>query len=142
MTLDELLLEWSYRSEKGYPTLDNPSDVSLLKSILDKLDLPINEIISNIKEGTNASNSRKAIDIILNSKYAQEYKFKKMTDAYKIGNLDKIDKDKFMEILLDLFNNPKITIHEPKSGPNKSSKFNMFEFETEEGLMFIVWNNF
>ena len=34
MTLDELLLEWSYRSERGYPTLDNPSDVSVLKEIL------------------------------------------------------------------------------------------------------------
>ena len=33
MTLDELLLEWSYRSEKGYPSMDNPSDVSLLKEI-------------------------------------------------------------------------------------------------------------
>ena len=36
MTLDELLLEWSYRSERGYPTLDNPSDVSVLKTILEK----------------------------------------------------------------------------------------------------------
>ena len=31
MTLDELLLEWSYRSEKGYPSLDNPSDILVLK---------------------------------------------------------------------------------------------------------------
>ena len=138
MTLDELLLEWSYRSDKGYPSLDSPSDISVLKQILEQLDLPTNKIISKLEEGTNASNSRKAIDVILNSKYAQEYKFKKMTNAYKIGNLDKIDKDKFMEILLDLFSNPKITIHEPKSGPNKSSKYNMFEFETEEGLTQII----
>ena len=27
MTLDELLLEWSYKSEKGYPSLGNPSDI-------------------------------------------------------------------------------------------------------------------
>ena len=50
MTLDELLLEWSYRSERGYPTLDNPSDISVLKQILKKLDLPINEIIDNLEE--------------------------------------------------------------------------------------------
>ena len=31
MTLDELLLEWSYRSEKGYPSLGNPSDVLILE---------------------------------------------------------------------------------------------------------------
>ena len=50
MTLDELLLEWSYRSERGYPTLDNPSDVSLLRQLLETLDLPANEIISNLEE--------------------------------------------------------------------------------------------
>ena len=37
MTLDELLLEWSYRSEKGYPCLDSPSDILMLKSILKEL---------------------------------------------------------------------------------------------------------
>jgi len=44
MTLDELLLEWSYRSERGYPSTDNPSDVLLLKDILRELKLPEGEI--------------------------------------------------------------------------------------------------
>ncbi len=44
MTLDELLLEWSYRSEKGYPCLDSPSDISLLRGILRELKLPEGEI--------------------------------------------------------------------------------------------------
>ena len=44
MTLDELLLEWSYRSEKGYPSLDSPSDISVLKGILRELKLPEWEI--------------------------------------------------------------------------------------------------
>ena len=51
MTLDELLLEWSYRSEKGYPSLDSPSDISILKQILEKLDIPSHTIIKNLKEG-------------------------------------------------------------------------------------------
>ena len=50
MTLDELLLEWSYRSERGYPSVDNPSDISVLKQILEKLNLPVNEIINNLEE--------------------------------------------------------------------------------------------
>ena len=50
MTLDELLLEWSYRSEKGYPSLDSPSDISILKQILEKLNLPSNTIIEKIKK--------------------------------------------------------------------------------------------
>ena len=44
MTLDELLLEWSYRSERGYPSVDNPSDISTLKQILKELNLPEGEI--------------------------------------------------------------------------------------------------
>ena len=38
MTLNELLLEWSYKSEKGYPSMDNPSDISLLVEILEQLE--------------------------------------------------------------------------------------------------------
>ncbi|MBC8395837.1 MAG: hypothetical protein H8E16_01905 [Flavobacteriales bacterium] len=55
MTLDELLLEWSYRSERGYPSLDNPSDVLLLETILEQLDLPVDEIINNLDEITGLS---------------------------------------------------------------------------------------
>ena len=40
MTLDELLVEWSYRTKKGYPDLGNPSDILILKGILTELDLP------------------------------------------------------------------------------------------------------
>jgi hypothetical protein len=50
MTLDELLLEWSYRSEKGYPSLGNPSDISLLKTILKELDLPTDEILGKLED--------------------------------------------------------------------------------------------
>ena len=32
MTLEELVLEWSYRTRKGYPKLDDPSDILILKS--------------------------------------------------------------------------------------------------------------
>jgi len=138
MTLNELLVEWSYRTKKGYPDLGNPSDILILKEILESLDLPSEEIIPNLEEGTKASNSRKAIAFILQSKYAKEHGFKKMSNPYRIGNLDGIDKDRFLEILLDLFNSPKITIHDPGSGPNTSSKYNLFEFELEgEGLVQI-----
>ena len=49
MTLDELLLEWSYRSEKGYPDMGNPSDILLLEKILSELDLPTDEILSKLE---------------------------------------------------------------------------------------------
>ncbi|MBT4678871.1 MAG: hypothetical protein HOB69_03315 [Flavobacterium sp.] len=50
MTLDELLLEWSYRSERGYPSTDNPSDVLVLKEILTKLDLSEADVSSILDE--------------------------------------------------------------------------------------------
>ena len=50
MTLDELLLEWSYRSERGYPSLDSPSDVSILKEILTQLNLNEEDVSSIIDE--------------------------------------------------------------------------------------------
>jgi len=52
MTLDELLLEWSYRSDRGYPSVDNPSDVLLLKDILRELKLPegdISELVDDLE---------------------------------------------------------------------------------------------
>ena len=70
MTLDELLLEWSYRSEKGYPTLDNPSDISLLKQILEELELPTdiveniqNTILEEEEENTDDIEDKKSIDV-------------------------------------------------------------------------------
>ena len=44
MTLDELVLEWSYRTQKGYPEIDNPSDVQILKELLTELYLPTDHI--------------------------------------------------------------------------------------------------
>tara|TARA_R110001583_G_scaffold20309_1_gene78481 strand:- start:620 stop:2062 length:1443 start_codon:yes stop_codon:yes gene_type:complete len=51
MTLDELLLEWSYRSERGYPSLDSPSDISLLNILLKELNLPSETILNRMSEG-------------------------------------------------------------------------------------------
>ncbi len=50
MTLDELVLEWSYRTQRGYPKLDNPSDVLILKQILTELNLPTDNLLKNLKE--------------------------------------------------------------------------------------------
>ena len=34
VNIDALLSEWAYRCEKGYPDMDSPSDLRVLKSIL------------------------------------------------------------------------------------------------------------
>ena len=53
MTLDELVLEWSYRTQRGYPKMDNPSDILILKQILKELNLPTDNLLNNL--GNNAS---------------------------------------------------------------------------------------
>ncbi len=86
----------------------------------------------DLREGTRSSNSRKAIDAIVNSKEGKAVGLTKMANDSRIGNINKIDKDKFIEILNSLFNSPKIKIYSPKEGPNLSSKYNMFEFDLED----------
>ena len=34
VNMDNLVNEWAYRCEKGYPDMDSPSDLRVLKSIL------------------------------------------------------------------------------------------------------------
>lgn len=50
--IDRILLEWSYRSEKGYPDLTNPKDIHILKEILKEMDIqfPNPEIEPSIDE--------------------------------------------------------------------------------------------
>jgi len=48
MTLKELVLEWSYRLDKGYPDMGNPSDIQVLKEMLEQMDLPTDDIISQM----------------------------------------------------------------------------------------------
>ena len=50
MTLDELLVEWSYRTKKGYPDMDNPSDILILENILKKLDMPFPSFLNEQEE--------------------------------------------------------------------------------------------
>jgi len=44
VNIDALLSEWAYRCEKGYPDMDSPSDISILKSILKEQGIPLSEL--------------------------------------------------------------------------------------------------
>jgi len=130
--LEKFLHSIAYKFPKGYPDLKNKQDMLLLERELFKYNV-------DLREGTKAANTRKAIDIIVNSKEGKEAGLAKMKDTYRIGNINKIDKDKFIEILNSVFNSPKITVYAPKEGPNDSSKYNMFEFDLEgEGQVQIT----
>ena len=130
--LEKFLYSIAYKFPKGYPDMKNKQDVLLLERELFKYNV-------DLREGTKAANTRKAIDIIVNSKEGKEAGLSKMANDYRIGNINKIDKDKFIEILNSVFNSPKIKVYAPKEGPNSSSKYNMFEFDLEgEGQVQIT----
>jgi hypothetical protein len=130
--LEKFLYSIAYKFPKGYPDMKNKQDVLLLERELFKYNV-------DLREGTKAANTRKAIDVIVNSKEGKEAGLSKMANDYRIGNINKIDKDKFIEILNSVFNSPKIKIYAPKEGPNSSSKYNMFEFDLEgEGQVQIT----
>jgi len=75
MSLDELLVEWSYRTEKGYPDMGNPSDILILKTILNELNLPTDilntlgedDITSNEDETQVSSHSKKDLLNLINN---------------------------------------------------------------------------
>jgi hypothetical protein len=123
--LEQFIRDIAYKFPKGYPDMKDKQDYLLLERELFKHNI-------DLREGTRSSNSRKAIDAIVNSKEGKAVGLTKMANDSRIGNINKIDKDKFIEILNSLFNSPKIKIYSPKEGPNLSSKYNMFEFDLED----------
>tara|TARA_R110002020_G_scaffold7561_2_gene31727 strand:- start:132 stop:1364 length:1233 start_codon:yes stop_codon:yes gene_type:complete len=129
--LDKFLYSIAYKFPKGYPDMNNEQDILMLENILKEKGISL-----SIKEGTKSSNTRKAKEALLNSPEGKNAGLTQMTATYRIGNKNKIDKDKFIEVINKVFNTPKLTVHSPKEGPNTSSKYNMFEFEMEgEGLV-------
>ena len=90
----------SYKFPKGYPDMSNPNDVSLLESLINE---KLGKNIS-LNEGSIKQNTIKAIQAILNSELGKQHNFKIQTDWSRLGNMDKISPDQFLEIIKDTFN--------------------------------------
>jgi hypothetical protein len=131
---EKFLNSIAYKFPKGYPDMSNEQDISLLESL-------VNEVLGenvNLNESSVKQNTIKAINAILNSKWGKKYNFKTQTEWKRLGNLDKISSEQFLEIIKDVFKNPSVKMYKPKEGSNPSSKFNMFEFNTPDGLVQII----
>jgi hypothetical protein len=131
---DKFLHSVSYKFPKGYPDMSNPTDISLLETL-------ISEVLGqniNLNEGSMKQNTVKAIQSIITSELGKKHNFKIQTDWFRLGNMDKISSDQFLEIIKSTFNNPQITVLKPKEGENPSSKYNMYLFDTPEGPVKII----
>ena len=55
VNIDNLVNEWAYRCKKGYPDMDSPSDLRLLKVILKEQGISLSENLSAAREAPNTS---------------------------------------------------------------------------------------
>lgn len=64
VNIDALLSEWAYRCEKGYPDMDSPSDLRVLKTILKEEGITIPQFQQVISEQEEGPSKKELIDLI------------------------------------------------------------------------------
>ena len=128
---DKFFRKFAYKFDKGYPDMNNTQDVFLLESLIQGLgvDFKFDQLIFEVSDSEVKNNTEQAIDVIIKN---TSKGFKKQSDRQRLGNPDKVSPEEFQQIVKDTFKVNDITIHGPRSGPNPSGKFDMYEFETEE----------
>ena len=129
--LDLFFKKFSYKFDKGYPDMNNTQDVFLIESLIQGLgvDFRFDQLLFEAVNSEVKRNTAAAIDFILKN---TNKGFKKQSDNQRLGNPEKVSPEEVQQTFKDLFKVEDITIHGPRSGPNPSGKFDMYEFETEE----------
>ena len=121
--IDKVILEWSYKTKKGYPDINSQEDMALFESIFG----------FSLTEGIA---EKQAIQKII-SKYPG--KFDTMSDSSRIANKEKLSKEEFVEVIQNTFGpETDVRVFAPNDGPNKSSKFFLFQFDVEESEVKLV----
>ena len=64
VNIDNLVNEWAYRCEKGYPDMDSPSDLRVLKTILKEEGITIPQFQQVISEQEEGPSKKELIDLI------------------------------------------------------------------------------
>ena len=126
---DKFFSEFAYKFDKGYPDMNNDQDVLLLESFISET---IGEKF-NLQEASLNSNTKKAIEKILISPEGKKAGLTKMANAVRIGNKNKISGDEFIDIIKKVHVVDDIEVVGPRTGDNKSGKFNLYKFKTEDG---------
>jgi len=135
---EKFLNDNAWRFSKGYPDMNNAQDVFLIESLIQGLgvDFRFDQLIFEVTDSEVKNNTEKAIDFIIKN---TSKGFKTQSDRQRLGNPEKVSSDDFKVILKQLFNVEEPTIYGPRSGPNPSGKFDMYEFETDDyGLVRII----
>ena len=114
--IDKVILEWSYRTEKGYPDINNENDLRVFKSLFGFDLLSENAFEREVRQ--------KILDIASGD-------LEKMGDDYRVANKGKIDAAKFIEYIKTAYPEAEVKIVPPKQSPNRSRSFNAFIFKVD-----------
>jgi len=113
--LDKVLLEWSARTDKGYPDLNNKQDLALFESLFG----------FNLHEGLKEKDAKKKIISTDPGKYED------MSNDFRIGNKSKVSADDFIASIKKAFPETEVEVTPPRTGKNQSGKFNLFTFKDD-----------
>ena len=114
--IDKVILEWSYRTEKGYPDINNENDLKVFESLFGFNFLSENAFEREVRQ--------KILDIASGD-------LEKMGDDYRVANKGKIDAAKFIEYIKTAYPEAEVKIVPPKQSPNRSRSFNAFIFKVD-----------
>jgi hypothetical protein len=128
--IEKFLRKVSYKFPKGYPDINDEQDISLIENLLSNLgvDFKFDNLIFEVTDRQISKNTKLAIDYIIKN---TDKGFKTQSDSQRLGNPNKVSSDDFKVIINKLFSPEDIQIHGPRSGPNPSGKFDMYEFDTK-----------
>lgn len=126
---DKFFKKYSYKFDKGYPDMDNPTDVSLLESLFEQIGVEI----SLKEEVPNMSGTKKAVALI-SQELGDEYGIRPLpSKPNRLSAPGVRDEKVFLDIIKKVFGpETEIKVFGPRQGSNPSGKFPMFQFDTEE----------
>lgn len=126
---DKFFKKFAYKFEKGYPDMDNPTDVALLESLFEELGV---EILLK-EEVPNLSGTKKAVALI-SQELGDEYGIRPLpSKPNRLSAPGVRDEKIFLDIIKKVFGpETEIKVFGPRQGSNPSGKFPMFQFDTDE----------
>jgi len=143
-SIDILLNKINYKFPKGYPDMSDEQDVLLLEKLIKEqvsefsFSILKESLLLEVTDREISTNTKKAVDYIL-SNADSELEFKPQSDKNRLGNPNKVEPEKMIQLFKDLLGAENITAYGPKQGPNPSGKFTMYEMDTDKfGMIRII----